>query len=467
MSITAALSSATAGIRLVQTDLAVVSDNIAGVNDPNRTRQAVERTTDVTGQVVLAKYTRATNVALSNQVNEAIADAGAADTRRAYMKRVNDLLGTTSDRTFLLKAIQEFSDAWTTLSATPESDVAKGEVVRLGDTLAREVRRTANGVEDIQAQLESDIADQVTRLNDLLAQIDTTNAQIVQQKSNDQPTGSAEDKRDALIREVSRLVDVRVVTRDDGRVALFSPSGSVLLDAIPVSYTYANGVLTSNVGSQAGLSTFASGSLGALLQMTKNGANSEPPTPVDTTSTHEVIRKLRSQLDLVAHSFLDRTQTGQPTSFADAYTFTGTANVGELDQNFFTGKDRFNFALNFKLLDGSATVKESAVTVTAGSLTVPGRTFAADGLVVSDGSYGDLVRSLVSRWSLTKTQADGEAQSADAVRDQLLQRYQSEVGVNLDDEIVRLQILQRNYAAGAQVISTTRDMLDALERMFR
>lgn len=467
MSIAAALSSAAAGIRLIQTDISVVSDNIAGVNDPNRTRQAVERTTDITGHVVLAAYSRQTNTALSNQVNEAIADASASDTRQAYLKRINDLLGTTSDRTFLVKAMQDFSDAWNTLSATPESDVAKGGVVRLGDALAREVRRTANGVEDIQAQLQDDIANQVTQLNDLLKQVDETNAQIVAQKSNDQPTGNAEDKRDALVREISKLVDVRRVNRDDGRIALFSPSGSILLDAIPVSYTYSNGVLTSNVGSEAGLSTFASGSLGSLLQMAKDTSQTDPPTPVDTSPSHEVIRKLRSQLDMIAHSFLDRTATGQPTSFADAYSFTGTTSAGQLDQNFFTGKDRFNFALNFKLLDGSATVKESAVTATAGALTIPGRTFTSDGLIVSDGSYGDMVSSFVSRWSLTKSQVDQEAKAADDVRDQLQQRYQSEVGVNLDDEIVRLQVLQRNYAASAQVITTTRDMLDSLERIFR
>lgn len=467
MSLSAALSSATAGIRLIQTDISVVSENISGVNDPNRTRQTVERTTDITGRVVLAAYTRQTNNALSNQVNEAIADASAAGTRQSYLKRINDLLGTTSDRTFLVNAMQEFTNAWNTLSATPESDVAKGEIVRLGDAFARELRRTANGVEEIQAQLQDDIADQVSQLNSLLRQVDETNVQIVAQKSNDQPTGSAEDKRDALVREISKLVDVRQVRREDGRIALFSPSGSVLLDAIPVSYTYANGVLTSNVGSEASLSTFASGSLGSLLQLAKDGSLTDPPTPVDTTSSHEVIRKLRSQLDMIADSFLDRTAPGAPTSFADAYTFTGTAAEGELDQNFFTGKDRFNFALNFKLLDGSARVKESAVTATSGALTIPGRTFTADGLIVSDGAYGDMISSFVSRWSLTKSQVDQEAKAAADVRDQLQQRYQSEVGVNLDDEIVRLQVLQRNYAASAQVITATRDMLDSLERIFR
>jgi flagellar hook-associated protein 1 FlgK len=203
------------------------------------------------------------------------------------------------------------------------------------------------------------------------------------------------------------------------------------------------------------------------LQMAKDGSVTEPVTPVDTSPTHEVIRKLRSQMDTIAHAFLDRTKPGQPTSFADAYTFTGTANAGELDQNFFTGKDRFNFALNFDLLDGSATVKESAVTATSGALTVPGRSFTPDGLVVSDGSYGDLIANFVSKWSLTKSQADDEAASADDIRDQLMQRYQSEVGVNLDDEIVRLQVLQRNYSASAQVINATRDMLDSLERIFR
>jgi flagellar hook-associated protein 1 FlgK len=43
------------------------------------------------------------------------------------------------------------------------------------------------------------------------------------------------------------------------------------------------------------------------------------------------------------------------------------------------------------------------------------------------------------------------------------QRYQSDVGVNLDEEIANLQVLQNAYAASARLLTVIDTMYDTLE----
>ena len=64
MSLFAALNSATAGLRTVQTNVKLVSDNIAQANDPNRTRHTAQQSVDASGQVISTTYRREVDKAL-------------------------------------------------------------------------------------------------------------------------------------------------------------------------------------------------------------------------------------------------------------------------------------------------------------------------------------------------------------------------------------------------------------------
>ena len=47
------------------------------------------------------------------------------------------------------------------------------------------------------------------------------------------------------------------------------------------------------------------------------------------------------------------------------------------------------------------------------------------------------------------------------------QRYQSDTGVNLDEEIANLQVLQNAYAASARLLTVVQEMFDTLEQAVR
>ena len=465
MSLFGALNSATSGLRLIQSNIQVVSDNVSRSNDPNRTRHVLERTTDKSGTVTIAQYTRRSDVQLRSQLETSISEDKGAQTLADYMRRIGDLLGTTSGKPGLSDAVDKFAQAWRDLEASPESSVAAGQVVLHGDDLAREIRRVAEGVEDVAAQMDRDIRQTVTDLNQNLADIDELNDNIVALRGARQPTMELEDRRDSLIRKVAEITSVRVVEREGGKVALFTPTGLALCDAAPNRIIYDQGRLVSaNSGSDIS-QHLREGKLGALLELSADHSDAEPPRAASLTPTSEVIRKLRSQLDQLTSAFTQPARPGEPASFQEVYDRAGPTNPGELKSGFFKGSSRLTIAINEDLLSGAALVKQSAIADAAGAIAAPGRTFAADGIVATDVTYSGMVSHMMGSWTTGESDAKTRAKATSEFKTAMESRYQSTSGVNLDEEIADLQVLQRNYSATARVMQVVSAMFDALERI--
>jgi flagellar hook-associated protein 1 len=467
MSLLGALSSATAGLRTVQANLKVVADNITHADDPTRTRHQLNQSVDSSGVVYITTYDRTTDKALLEQVNDLASRDSRYQTQSGYLSKIGDLLNTTSGTAQLSQLAEKFKAAWKTLEATPESEVAAYQVVSLGNDFAREINRVSTGVEDIDRQINTDIDDSVSRINDLLGQISDINNNMSSLKDQGAAGIEVQDKRDGLVRELNQLVGVRTMERPDGRMAIFTVSGLALLDAEPAKLSYQDGKIEVEVGNivRDVSGHFATGKLGALCEMrTDNSASGMPPS---TSPTGEILRKLRTQLDGLAKAFTQPTTPGEPTSFADAYNDAAPALDGELGSRFFIGGDRFTLAINPALLDHSVSIKASAVKEVVKAVNAVGRTLTADGLVVRDASYTQMVTAITGNLSTITASVKQNGDNMKSSHDLLSERYSTSTGVNLDQEIALLQQLQTSYAASARVMQVATTMFDALEAVIR
>jgi flagellar hook-associated protein 1 FlgK len=79
-----------------------------------------------------------------------------------------------------------------------------------------------------------------------------------------------------------------------------------------------------------------------------------------------------------------------------------------------------------------------------------------------NGSIDSFARRIVSVQAAQAQNASDEASSQAMVSDALKQKYDSETGVNIDNEMSNLIIFQNAYAANARVISTVRELFDVL-----
>lgn len=465
MSLFGALNSATAGLRTVQAGLNVVSDNITRINDPNRSRHTLEQKVDASGLVVTAEYRREMDSGLKAQLESLTAREGRAQGQNDYMVKIGDLLRTSSGKPLLSTYMQDFETAWKTLETSPESDTAQYQVIQTANNFARELNRVSSGVEEIDAEMQKDIGDGVQRANELMKEIDKINDDIVSLQALGSAANEASDRRDSLVKELNTLVGVRTVDRADGRVAIFTETGLALVDSSPAELTYTGGAIYMQVGNNQQDVTphLRQGRLGAIYDMRYDGSAADPPKAAGGDATAEIIRKLRSQLDAVANAFTAKTKEGEPTSFADAYNKAKPVSDDEQGTSFFSGDDRFGFAVNAKLLDNSKKIKVSAIADVTIAFNVKGRTLSADGLNEKDVSYRDMVNAIPGRAmeaaSLAKSRLTAESESRTVIEE----RYRGNVGVNMDEEIALLQQLQTSYAASARVMQVTNKMFDLLE----
>ncbi|MDR6773391.1 flagellar hook-associated protein FlgK [Azospirillum sp. BE72] len=469
MSLFAALNSATAGLRTVQASVKLVSDNIAQANDPTRTRHTAQQSVDASGQVISTTYRREVDKALMAQVMDLTARDGGSQATATYMQQLGDLMRTTNGTPLLNDYADKFQAAVKTLATSPEDETAQYQLVQAADNFSREIRRVSEGVEQLDRDMKTDITKSVDTVNDLLKQINTINNDTVSLLGQGSAANAVADKRDGLIRELSTYMPVRTVERPDGRLAIFTPSGLALVDAQPANLSYDGGNINLQVGNQVTSinNHLTAGKLGSLIQMRKDGSTTEPPTPASGDPAAEIVRKLRSQLDEYAKAFTGPTRPGEPTSFADAYDESAPAADGEQINQFFTGNDRFTIAVNAKLVDNTAKIKRTAIDGMVTAINASGRNFSADGLQLKDTSYSAMGSAITGTWMAAAKTANTASESNKASMQLLSERYQSQTGVNIDEEIAQLQQLQTSYQASARVMQVANAMFDALEAVVR
>lgn len=567
MSLTGALNTAVSGLKVNQAAIQLVSANVAHANDPGYVRKTVSRESlslgnDQVGGVAIGSYQNAVSISLRRQFEALTAKAGSTDAQTEYLSRIQDLFGTSTDKARLTSVLNEFTAAWQAFQANPESAAAQSQVISLGDQFAQEINHLAEGVDQIDSDIRTDTDNSVKQLNDLLDKMFQLNLQLRSSTEGGAERTQLIDQRDQLVRDISKYVDVRSVDRGNGSVALFTAAGLSLVDGPPSKFSY-DGVNVTRVEDPATPvnSLMRDGKIRALLdlRLDNSGANQA----ISNDPATEVIRKLRSQLDMAVAAFT--ATAGAPPTFAAAYDnsdtslrisasfqttvqaapstaqfttvtlsgdlvagdvfslevngkkFSYTAQVGdtsldqiaaqlaalvnadgtlgvtavggigslqlvggavnqkftvkstvngqlpELNQAFFTGTNRYNFQLNQTLLDGTQQMKKNAAHDVVVALTSADRNFVAAGLVLTNVSYKGLAVGIVGASLVNaKTVQDSGKFNADSLK-LTEQRYQSEVGVNLDEEIANLQVLQNSYAASARLLTVVQNLFDELQ----
>lgn len=466
MSLFGALSSAVNSLQLVQASLQNTSENINNVNDPNATTHTVTITSNGVGGAQISQYSRVVDQALQGQLFNATSENGMQQELSSYMTQLNSILGTTSSSTNtdsatprLSTAMQNFTTAMQTLSGNPTDQVAQSQVIQAGQSLVDTIHSVSGQVDTLYTQAVGDINTSVTQVNSDLATIDKLNNTIQALQAQNQPTANLEDQRDATLKDLAGLVNIKVVQRDQGTVSVFTATGATLLDgaAQPISYDGAKKI--TGAGGTDITSALTGGKLGGLLSMV---ADNSPAAASNDPST-EVFRKLKSQLTAFTTALTGPTTTGQPTSLADAYNNATPVQPGEENTSFFVGSTPGTIEMNPNLASGKTVLKQSAISGMVTALSATGRTFSADGLQFNNTTYSGMADGIATNWSNVQNTVSTQATSTSGFLTSLQTRYSSETGVNLDTEVANLQVLQRNYQAAARIISTTNTMFSALE----
>jgi flagellar hook-associated protein FlgK len=188
-------------------------------------------------------------------------------------------------------------------------------VIGAGQQIGQEIQQVSAGLDQIDSDVRSDIGTSVNQLNDLLKQVFQVNLQLKSAGTNTAAASNLQDQRDNLVRQVAQLVDVRTVERDDGSVSLFTSGGLTLLDGPPSLFSF-DGTNVTRVDDGTSInSQLSGGRIDALLNFREDNSASGKPASSDPGT--EVIRKLRSQLDMMAAALTST--SGTPPTLAAVY----------------------------------------------------------------------------------------------------------------------------------------------------
>ncbi len=297
----------TTALSALQRAISTTGQNIANVNTEGYSRQSVTfsaRPAQDIGAgylgsgVQVTSIDRAYNQFLANDVQQRTASSGYYSLYANAAERVDSMLGDPS--TSITQAMDSFFASAEAVANSPTSLPERQVMLSNAETLVQRFDYIVGRVDDVTKEMNSQIAGAVSEINQLAGGIATLNEEIakVSGRTGGLPNDLL-DQRDALIVQLSSLVDTKTVAQDDGSLNVFIGRGQPL-----VTGTVAETLATqtdSELGSTSlvTLSAFVAGSsdVSDFLTGGKLGAA--------LTVTDEVVNPTRRELNLLAVGFAE------------------------------------------------------------------------------------------------------------------------------------------------------------------
>lgn len=455
MSLTAALNTTLMGLSTIQAQTGVVSGNIANAQNPNYSRKMVQLTTPAVGgdptAALVAAIVRAAAPDVLQDYYGATADHGRLSTAADQARRLAEALGidsTSGGQTPLESRLTSFEDAVKRLEATPEDATLKALVVQRGEELAREINRLAGQRSTLQTLAQEDIGLGLNTLNESSEAIAGLNAKIVSQKAAGMPTGDLEDLRDAEVAKIAGLVGVRTVVAENGAMSVYTDAGTQLVGVTAQKFSYDSitGTISNGNGDDV-TAGFTEGSLRANLDY----LNASPAALASSDGNVGALEKFFNQIDSLARNIADVVNAAYGSNLFN-YAAGDAAATLALDGSFTADPNTLDATRM-----GAVQQAMRDTTLTAAQINPAGD---PNGLSAANVNIFGLASSVMAYHARQVSDNDTARDTAENLLAAVEQKFRNLTGVNVDDELAQLTVLQNNYAALAQVMNAIREMFD-------
>lgn len=217
------------GLFAHQVALQTTGHNLTNAARPDYSRQRVELTSaapldrpgatraDRPGQigqgVDVARVARVRDVLLERRIVAQGSEESYWQERDRYLLMVEQVYNEPTDLS-VRNLMDRFWDSWQDLSVHPDQMASRQAVLQRGEALVEGIRLRYDSLDQIRSMLEDEVGGAVRQINDLTADIASLNIEIERvQAAGDNPNDLL-DRRDALVGELSRYVDITVDDRD-------------------------------------------------------------------------------------------------------------------------------------------------------------------------------------------------------------------------------------------------------------
>jgi flagellar hook-associated protein 1 len=485
MSITSALGSALTGLSAASRQAEILSSNVANAMTPGYARREVGLSAAVlggTGQgVQVTGVTRDVDRQLLGERRLAMAADGDRSLRSDFLKQAEQALGTPDSAGSIASRIAAFDQALLEASSRPEQSARLQAIVSTANSLIDGLALASDDIQSARAAADRRIADEVGRLNVTLVQLQDINVALRSFSGTGRDNSALMDERQRLVDTISTIVPVREVARDRDQIALYTTGGATLLDGSATVFGFTPTHTIMPEMTQA---------LGGLSGITINGKpfdTAGPASPILGGTLgglfalrDELAVSAQGKLDAVARDLVERfSATGlDPTLLPGApglFTDGGAAFL-PADEIGLSGRLRLNAAADpdqggalFRLRDGLEAIAAGPpgngglLSALHGALSGT-RALSSAGFIAGNRSFAALAGDLMSDSAALRLTAEAE-QSFGAARLTALTDLEARNGIDTDQEMQTLLVIEKNYSANAKVIQAVSDMIDTLLRL--
>lgn len=456
-----------------QTALQTVGHNIANKSTEGYSRQRVDIQTNGaigTGKLRIgtgskaANITRVNNPYLEKQVGKEQSTLGYYQGKSDAMTRVEQVYNEQVNKG-LNTYLGDFFNAFREFSNNPESLATRTQVKETGSALTKDFHRISHQLTEIRADIDQQIATNVSDINGITREIATLNEKIQLVETAGGTANDERDRRDLLIKQLGEKVNIRWTEGKDGMVTVSAGNSALLVAGYDAKVLEVSSTPETENKGEGNYDIFYRSNNRAepvrVTEQLKGGTIGGLLEVRDGTIT-----ELFSDIDQMAYSLAESVNQAHREGF-DAYGHRGgdffavpmgnrhaSANI-DLSKSVASDVGRIVSALG---PDGPA---DNRIALKIASL--QGQKVAAEGSATLDEFYNSIVGKV-------GIQSRGAELSFDSQRDiikQLSNIRESISGVSLDEETTKLIEFQKAFDASARLIRTADEMFDTVLNLKR
>ena len=480
MSISAAILAARSGLQVTSQKAEIVATNVANASTPGYVRRSL-----VVGELVQGSQTsgvvslgisRAGDDILKGQRRELTSDVAQSTVLASTWQSLSKRVGDTASGSGLFSSFSNFESALRASVTSPESTSTATSLLDAAKSVARELNSLSNYGAQARAEADSEIAQGVEAVNTALKQVQDLNKRISSIDRTSEHAATLMDERQRVLDTIAQYLPIQTVQREYGSIDVLTTQGVYLINgstAQQLEFTPSSTFTSEQTLADGDLSGISVGGIDLTPGSTSFGAVSGGMFGALFTLRDQDIPAFMDQLDMVANDIVSRLSDDaiDPTKTPGAQgLFVDPAGTGSLG---LASRISVNAAVDpaqggeiWRLRDGlgattSGPPGNSAILSAMFDAFTQIKSLNANG-IQGAFSASDLAAQLSSAVGQKRVHQDSVLASTQAQHLTLVEAEQAETGVNVDQEMESLLLIEQAYAANARVIQVARDMISVL-----
>jgi flagellar hook-associated protein 1 FlgK len=219
---------ASTGVAAAQTAINVTGQNIANVSSAGYVREKVSQTSAIVGQgTQVVAISRIYDQFLASQASAAITTSSYSNIQYGQIQSLNSIL--TDPNAGVSPALSNFFNSLQTVANNPADIAPRESALGAAKNLVSSVNYLQKTIDNTNIDVNTQLTQSVTRINDYANQIVTLNKAILGTKDQSS-LNTLKDQRDAVITDLSKEIKVSVNQQGDQYLVSVG-SGIPLLDS--------------------------------------------------------------------------------------------------------------------------------------------------------------------------------------------------------------------------------------------